>query len=210
MNPEPLVFPPSVRLMRPDEVPNHDDRNSILAEVAKAHATTFTTGYVLSETGRAEFPAYAEINVHAPALWALVSHLGEALLPERAALMIGMKDGPLRHCPYRWKTALLQALIPFGEPLSRDGFVQFGLIWQRSGVTDEIFVEPAKYLKVWTTRRAELERVLQAHGLPRVESLAFVDEYPRITEMTYHPPDMYEHEELIKRVLAVDSELPEA
>jgi hypothetical protein len=210
VDPEPLVFPPSVRLMRPEEVPVHDDRHSILADVVKAHATTFTTGYVISETGRAEFPAYAEVNVHAPGLWALVCHLSEALLPERAALMIGMKDDRLRHCPYRWKTALLQVLAPFGEPLSRDGFVQFGLIWQRSGVTDEIFVEPAKYLKVWTTRRAELERVLQAHRLPRVETLAFVDEYPRVTEVSYHPPEMYSHEELIERVLAADAALPEA
>jgi hypothetical protein len=50
----------------------HDDRDSILAEVARAQATIFTTGYTLKETGRPELPANAEINVHAPALWPLV------------------------------------------------------------------------------------------------------------------------------------------
>jgi hypothetical protein len=188
----------------------HDDRDSILAEVARAQATIFTTGYTLKETGRPEFPAYAEINVHAPGLWPLVRDLCNALLPERAALLIGMKDGELHSCPYRAKSLLLAAVEPYGESLARDGFVQFGFIWQRAGVTDEVFVPPARYLKIWTTRQAELEGVLREHSIPRVQTLAFLDEYPLVTETTYHPPEMYTYPELIERVLAADAELPEA
>lgn len=37
----------------------------------------------------------------------------------------------------------------------------------------------------------------------------FLDEFPRVTDLTYHPPDMYTHDELIRRVRAADSELPQ-
>jgi hypothetical protein len=188
----------------------HDDRDSILAEAARAQATTFTTGYILKETGRPKFPAYAEVNVHAPALWPLIRDLCAALLPERAALLIGMKDGELHSCPYREKRALLAAVDPYGEALARDGFVQFAFIWQQAGVTDEIFVPPAHYLKIWTTRQAKLEAVLRTYEIPRVQTLAFLDEYPRVTETTYHAPEMYTYPELIERVLAADAGLAEA
>jgi hypothetical protein len=187
----------------------HDDRDSILAEVARAQATTFTTGYLLKETGRPEFPAYAEVNVHAPALWPLMRELCSTLLPERAALLIGMKDGELHSRPYRAKSALLTAVEPHGEALARDAFVQFGFIWQQAGVTDEIFAPPARYLKIWTTRQATLETVLRKYLIPRVKTLAFLDEYPLVTETTYHPPDMYTYPELIERVLCADAQLPE-
>ena len=199
-----------MRPLRSDEVPVHDDRDIILAEVARAQATIFTTGYLLKETGRAEFPAYAEINVHAPALWPLVRDLCRALLPERAALLIGTKDGELHSCPYREKAALLAAIEPYGEALARDGFVPFGFIWQHEGVTDEVFVAPARYLKVWTTRQPLLETVLREYRIPRVETMPFLDEYPRVTEITYHPPEMYTYRELLERVLAADAELAEA
>ena len=211
VEPEPLILPDGIRLLRPDDVPIHDDRDKILEEVAASHRARFTAGYVLTET-RAErgFAAYAEINVHAPQVWHLFGSLVATLLPEHAALLIGVKDGDLYHRPYRSKPALLRALEAYGEALARDTFVQFGLIWQRSGRTEEVFVEPAKYLKVWTNRPALLAQVLAQAGLNQAERLEFLDQYPRATEAVSHPPEMYRYEELIERVLAADGELPEA
>jgi hypothetical protein len=117
---EPLIPPSSVRLLRPDEVPVHDDRDKILEEVAAGQRARFVAGYVLSDTGREGYTAYAEINVHAPLLWYLFRDLVTRLLPEHAALLIGVKDEELHHCPYRLKAALLTALEPYGEALASE------------------------------------------------------------------------------------------
>lgn len=204
----PLIFPSSVRLLRPEEVPEGADHESLVAKVAKAQTIPFTVGYTLRETRRREFAAYAEVNADAPDPWSLVRGLTNGLLPERAALLIGVKDERPHSCPYRAKDDLMQAVEPYGGALARDGFVQFGFIWQLDGVTDEIFVEPARYLKVWTTKQEALQSILSQHHIPRASELAFLDEYPRVTEVTYHPPEMYTYRELIERVLAADARLP--
>ena len=210
MQPTPLVLPDSIRLLRPDEVPLHDDRDKILERVAAGHRERFVAGYVLTDTAKPGYTAYAEVNVHAPAVWHLFRSLVTRLLPEHAALLIGVKDEPLHYRPYRSKVSLLAALEPYGHELARDSFVQFGLIWQRSGKTEEVFVEPAKYFKVWTNRPTVLVQDLAESGLPRADSLAFLDEYPHVSEPVSHPPEMYRYEELIERVLRADGELPEA
>jgi hypothetical protein len=207
---EPLILPECVRLLRPDEVPVHDDRDQILEQVAAGHRARFVAGYVLHLVERPGYSAYAEVNVHAPELWRLFRALTVELLPEHGALLIGPKDEEINRCPYRSKDALLDTLEPYGEALARDGLVQFGLIWQRSGRTEEVFVEPAKYFKVWTNHPDRLQRVLAAHGLEQAEHLDFLDEFPRITESVFHPPEMYQYDELLTRILGADDKLPEA
>lgn len=208
MDPEPLILPPSLRLLRPDEVPPGSDHDNLRAEVARGQAAVFTTGYVLRHTRRPEFPVYAEVNVHAPILWRLFRDLCVGLLPERAALMIGIKDDEVRSCAYHDKRSLLDGIEPYGDALARDAFVQFGLIWQLEGETEEVFVEPARYLKVWTSRGVDLERILRDHGIPRMETMAFIDEFPRVTDITRHPPELDTYVELIQRVRAAEEKLP--
>ena len=210
MDPQPLILPPSVRLLLPEEVPAGDNYARLRANVARGQAARFTTGYVLKLTPGPGFRAYAEVNVHAPDLWSLVRDLTTELLPEHAALLIGPKDEKPNGCPYRNKQALLDAVEPYGEALARDAFVEFGFIWQRSGVTDEVFVHSARWLKIWTTRPQALEAAMSRHGIPRAESLVFLDQFPRVTDVTRHPPEMYTHDELIGRVLAAEAALPEA
>jgi hypothetical protein len=207
---EPLILPSSIRLLRPDEVPVHDDRDKILAKVSAGHRARFVAGYVLSDTGRPGFTAYAEVNVHAPAVWHLFRDLVATLLPEYAALLIGVKDEELHHRPYRYKAALLTALEPYGGALARDGLVQCGLIWQRGGTTEEVLVEPAKYMKIWTNQPHVLKQILTEHGLSQAERLAFLDEFPRVTEPVSHPPEMYRYDELIERILRAEGDVPEA
>lgn len=188
----------------------HDDRDQILEKVAAGHRARLVAGYVLNDTGRAGYTAYAEVNVHAPAVWHLFRDLVTGLLPEHAALLIGVKDEELHHRPYRYKVALLTALEPYGEALAGDGLLQFGLIWQRGDTTEEVFVEPAKYIKIWTNQPDVLKQILTEHGLNRAERLTFLDEFPRVTEPVSHPPEMYRYDELIERVLETEGELPQA
>jgi hypothetical protein len=104
----------------------------------------------------------------------------------------------------------MEVLEPYGLRLAQDCFIQFGLIWQRKGRTEEVFVEPAKYLKVWTNQPDLLQQLLAEHNLRRADSLDFIDEYPRVTEPVSHPPEMYQYGELIERVLSAEGQLPEA
>ena len=210
MDRQPLILPSSVRLLLPEEVPAGEEHARLRAEVARGQEARFTTGYVLSLTGCREYPAYAEVNVHAPDLWSLVRDLTMNLLPERGAMLIGSKDEKPHSCPYRGTEALLEAVDPYGEALARDGFVEFGFIWQLAGITNEVFVRSARWVEIWTTRPRVLEAVMHEHEIPVAESLVFLDEFPRVTDLTYHPPDMYTHLELIRRVRAADAELPEA
>lgn len=210
MKSQPLVLPPSVRLLLPQEVPAGEEFASLRAEVARGQAARFMTGYVLKTDGPREFPGHAEVNVHAPDLWSLVRDLALELLPEHAALLIGPKGEKPNGCPYRDKHELLKAVEPYGEALARDAFVEFGFIHQRAGITDEVFVHSARWVEIWTTRPPVLEAVMSRHEIPRADSLVFLDQFPRVTEKTHHPPEMYTHEDLIARVLAAEATLPEA
>src|SRR5690242_13036627 len=50
------------------------------------------------------------------------------------------------------------------------------------GRTEEIFVKAAKHMQVWTNRADLAEATLVTMGVPRAESLRFIDEFPRVTE----------------------------
>jgi len=78
---EPLIIPGSIRLLRADEVPVHDDRDSILEKLAAEHRAHFVAGYVLTETGSQDDAASAEINAHAPAVWRTFRELQRRISP---------------------------------------------------------------------------------------------------------------------------------
>ena len=46
----------------------------------------------------------------------------------------------------------------------------------------EVIVHSSKYLRIWTTNLAAVRRVLEAHLIPEVTDLRFIDEYPTAYE----------------------------
>ena len=65
--------------------------------------------------------------------------------------------------------------------LVHDGFLEFGIIFQHKGVTEEVFVPYAKYLRIWTNKPEAVRAVFKSHGIPEVPELQFIDEFPRVS-----------------------------
>jgi hypothetical protein len=175
--PEPLIFPTGVRFPRENEFPRGYEEAR--ARIASANVTT---GWTQKESESGGFAAYFEVNVHAPRLWQLVRDLARAILPEAAAPIVGLKDEEPILGPYTTRDAAIAVFEPFVEFLQHDGFLEFGLIFQRAGRTEEVFVESVKYLKVWTNQPTVVQAVLREHALPEVMDLQFIDEFPRVSE----------------------------
>lgn len=71
---------------------------------------------------------------------------------------------------------------PFVEELTHDGFLEWGVMFQYRGVTEEVFVTSAKYVRIWTNDPRRAAKVLRRHAIPEVGALAFIDEYPVVSE----------------------------
>jgi hypothetical protein len=84
--------------------------------------------------------------------------------------------------PYTTREAALEVLEPFKDHLQHDGFLEFGVIFQHQGRTEEVFVDTVKYLKIWTNQPALVTALLLKHRIPEVIGLQFIDDYPRVTE----------------------------
>jgi hypothetical protein len=128
------------------------------------------------------FRAFFEANVHAPRLWHAFRTLAEALLPEVAAPIVGVKEEDPILGPYTSRAAALAVLEPHAYHLQHDGFLEFGLVYQMAGVTEEVFVRSVKYLQVWTNHPDRAAETFAQLGLPEVPDLQFIDEYPRVSE----------------------------
>jgi hypothetical protein len=181
--PEPLVFPRGVRFARPDEIPAGVSPE-VLADLANAR---LTTGYLLHSHTEGAFTAFLEANVHADRVWAVFQDLARALLPEVAAPIVGVKDDEPLLGPYTDRDAAIAVFEPYVEALQHDGLLELGAIFQYRGRTEEVFVRAAKYLQIWTNEPRIAMTVLERHGIPRVESLQFLDQYPRVSETSRLP-----------------------
>jgi hypothetical protein len=103
-------------------------------------------------------------------------------LPDVGAPIIGIKDDSPLLGPYTDRDAAIAALEPHAYQLQHDGFLEFGIIFQYKGRTEEVFVPSAKYLKVWTNQALEAERVFSELGIPKLPTLQFIDAFPRVSE----------------------------
>jgi hypothetical protein len=194
-----LIFPKGVRFPVADEMPNNDLKAGLLDKIANAD---IREGYVLGTSDNPNYPYYAEINVSAPRVWNVFVDLIRQLLPEEVGLILGEKDQEKEHLflgSYTSREVLLKVLGKFEFELANDGFIQFGLIHQVAGKTEEVFVTPSKHFLVWTSDGESLQKVMQAHGIPEFEKLSFIDEYPRVTLAQYEGWTRH-HTEVLKEL----------
>jgi hypothetical protein len=174
---EPLEFPRGIRWPRPEEVPAaHADAYGRIREAR------ITTGFVRKATGLGGYTDIIEANVHASRLFAVFRDVGEAIIPSAAAPIVGFKGEDPLLGPYTTRDAALAVLEPYAEPLQHDGFLEFGIIFQRGGRTEEVFIPNVKFLRIWTSRPDDVVSVLCRHGVPEMPDLQFIDEYPRVSQ----------------------------
>jgi hypothetical protein len=174
VKPEPLLFPRGVRVARLDELPVGAPKEFI-ERLSNGSPPAVTTGYRVQD----ESPnSFLEANVHADRVFEVVRAVAVAILPNVAAPIVGIRGEDPVLGPYTWKNEAIRVFEPFVEQLQHDGFLEFGLMFQYKGETNEVFVRSAKYLQIWTTQLATVRRVLEDHGISEVRDLSFIDEYP--------------------------------
>jgi len=176
LKPEKLIFPRGVRFPRKREIPG--DSLDALSRIANAN---ITTGYTLAVAEDKLFNTYIEANVHAPNVFEVFRQLVNALLPEVAAPLIGIKEeGPV-FGPYTDRECAIGVFEPHIDLLQNDGFLEFGIVHQSERDFEEVFVASPKYFKIWTNKSDAAERILQNNNIPKCETLEFIDEYPMVS-----------------------------
>ncbi|MBP6002057.1 MAG: hypothetical protein KA746_01355 [Pyrinomonadaceae bacterium] len=175
--PEPLIFPSGVRFARKNEMPQGNDKD--LARIARANVTT---GYIRNDDGGPTFSSYFEANIHAPNVFAVFTELAESLLPDIAAPIIGLKDEEPTFGIYTDLASAIGVFRPFEDLLQNDGFLEFGITFQNNGKIEEIFVKSPKYFTIWTNQPEIVTQVLEVAGIPKCQTLEFIDEYPMVSK----------------------------
>jgi hypothetical protein len=199
---EPLRFPRGVRLAAEADLPRNQDRSDELARISSAN---ITTGFVSTTSADPGFSTYIEANVHADEVWSVFETLALRLLPDVSAPLVGWKDDEPTLGPYTDKAAALAVLRAHAASLQHDGFIEFGLMFQQGGKTEEVFVKGSKDLRIWTNNPAIAIETLLSLGIPSVEKLQFIDEYPRVTERLVGDPSS---QEIISTVVGAFQFLP--
>jgi len=174
--PEPLIFPRGVRFPQREDIPG--DPYDVLERVSGAR---ITTGYTLQIADGQPYGTYIEANIHAPAVFDVFRKLAFALMPDVTAPLIGIKEDEPVFGPYTDRAWAVGVFEPHIDLLQNDGFLEFGLIHQSDGDFEEIFVASSKYFKIWTNRGDVAEDILQSAGIPKCETLEFIDEYPMVS-----------------------------
>lgn len=180
--PQPLILPRGVRLPRPDELKSVPE-----AEQIRIRQAQINTGYRLIPSTGGAFSAFIEANVHAINLYALFHDLALTLMPRTVAPIITVKDGEAYTGPYTMRAAVFRIFEPHVQVLQHDGFLGFGLIAQKDGVTEQLFVPPAKHLQIWTTQPEQARGVLLRHQIPETPNLQLIDQYPVVSESIETP-----------------------
>lgn len=182
---ETLRFPRGVRFAREDELP----RTNQAAAIQRITDARITTGFVSKVSADAGYTTYIEANIHADEVWKAFETLADRLLPAMAAPIVGWKDDEdPKLGPYTDKSAALSVLRAHRESLQHNGYIEFGIMFQSQGLTEEVFVKGCKYLQIWTNRSDIAVATLLSLGVHQVSNLRFIDEFPRITEhLEGHP-----------------------
>jgi hypothetical protein len=102
-------------------------------------------------------------------------------MPDVIAPLVGIKEEEPIIGPYTERAWAVGVFEPYLDMLQNDGFLEFGVVCQSEATIEEIFVASAKYFKIWTNYREVAEEILQSAGIPRCETLEFIDEYPMVS-----------------------------
>jgi hypothetical protein len=143
-------------------------------------AANLVEGYAYKPLKSVKYKIFAEINVNASRLWSVVLALTD-LLPATIAGIVGMKGEQPVFLPYSNKETVLNCFSRFNYELCNCGFLEFGFIFGDGNTTDEVFVKNVKYIQFWGNNRSGFEAVMERFGLTRDDSLAFVDQFPRVS-----------------------------
>ena len=173
-----LELPPTIRLPRPDELPNNPEVFERLKEREKAN---IVEGYKLSHntTHALPFKFYVEININNSRLWDLFKALANQL-PDNLSCIYNLYEEEAIFSVYKAKTVILTQLDNYKIELTQDCNLEFGLIYQADDELEEVFVSDSKFLKVWGNNEVSFTQLMNDFGLKEISELNFIDEFPKV------------------------------
>lgn len=116
-----------------------------------------------------------------------------------AAVLFGHIDSDINYGNYGEKKAVLEFISQYKKEITQDAFISFGLIYQDDENLIEIFVDESKYLKYWGVSETCFRKIMKDFNLEEIESLEFIDEYPKVREvLTGFEKDAVDSETLIE------------
>lgn len=175
-----LETPPTIRLPRPDELPNDPEVFELLKEREKAN---IVEGYKLSDnvTHDLPFKFYAEINIDNSRLWGLFKALANQL-PDDLSCIYNLHEEEAIFSAYKDKNIILKQLDNYTTELTQDCYLEFGLIYYTDEKLEEVFVSDSKFLKVWGNDEIAFRQLMNDFRLNEISDLNFIDEFPKVVE----------------------------
>lgn len=196
-----LALPQTIRFADREEIPNNPE---ILKRWTESQSANIVQGYTFQsnennpENKEIGFNFYSEINIDNSNLWNLTVALSETL-PDVAAVLFGHIDSDINYGNYGEKKAVLEFISQYKKEITQDAFISFGLIYQDDENLIEIFVDESKYLKYWGVSETYFRKIMKDFNLEEIESLEFIDEYPKVREvLTGFEKDAVDSETLIE------------
>ena len=175
-----LEAPPTIRLPRPNELPNNSEVFERLKEREKAN---IVEGYKLikNTTHDLPFKFYVEINIDNSLLWDIFKALAN-LLPNNLSCIYNLYEEEAIFSLYKDKSSIIKQLDNYKIELTQDCNLEFGLIYQADDKLEEVFVSDSKFLKVWGNNEIAFRQLMNDFGLNEISDLNFLDEFPKVVE----------------------------
>ncbi|GGH78302.1 hypothetical protein HNQ91_003898 [Filimonas zeae] len=175
-----LELPVTIRVPLPHEMPHREDMEEILQKRKQARIQEGFM-YTPNDTQQLPFTFYAAINVNNSRLWEVFAAL-TALFPDKElSCVYGLHDEEPVTTGYFPRAHVLATLEKYRTELTQDAWLEFGLLFHTKETLIELFITESKYIKFWGSDRAALVKLMLDFGIPQVQNLAFIDEYPKIS-----------------------------
>lgn len=175
-----LESPPTIRLPRPDELPNNPE---VFERLKGRENANIVEGYKLSNNTTHDLPFkfYVEINIDNSRLWELFNALANQL-PDNLNCIYNLYEEEATLSDYKDKKSILKQLENYKTELTQDCNLEFGLIYQADDKLEEVFVSDSKFFKVWGNNEIAFRQLMNDFNLNEIPDLNFIDEFPKVVE----------------------------
>jgi hypothetical protein len=175
-----LQAPPTIRLPRPDELPNNPE---VFERLKGRENAKIVEGFVFKHNTSHDllFKFYAEININNFRLWSLFKTLSTHL-PNEVSCIYNLYDEKPIYSPYLKKTIVLQLLDNYELEFTQDCNLEMGIMFQSEEKLIEVFISDSKFIKYWGSNENDFRLVMHDFGLNEIPDMNFIDQFPKVVE----------------------------
>lgn len=175
-----LEAPPTIRLPRPEEIP---DNPEALERLKRREHANIVEGYKFSHntTNALPFKFYAAVNIDNSQLWNLFKALAH-LLPDNLSCHYHAYEQEVIFSDYKEKDSILRHLDHYKTELTQDCNLALGLNYQTDDKLEEVFIADCKFISVWGNDEIRFRQLMYAFSLNENSDLNFINEFPTVVE----------------------------